>query len=459
MHNPARRLFSERTRAPSENIDGSTICRSDIGGYRATTRLSLNKDDADKPAAAVSTRFVLAYTIVQIATFAAYAPVLSILLPLKLQMLDAGRKGIALSYVLLAGAVTASIVNITAGALSDRTAGPFGRRRPWLMAGAVGLVISYGVIYASASVAVLILGIILMQTALNCVFSPLTALLADKVPDRQKGMVAGFLSLGPSLGTALGAGLIGGALHTPLLRFVALALIVISTIAPFAIWLKDRPIQRTTTSQQTLDGIAPWRVPNFALLWITRFLVQCAIATTIGYLLFYIEDVLGEHQKAAGRVALLIGISMVAGLLAGPLCGALSDRLAARQRFLFGGAAGISVALALLALALNWSFTMVASALLGAGLGCFSATDSALAAQVIPSLRHAGRDLGLLNLANALPQAATPLLALLIFSAIPGERMRYALLFGVFAALCLIGGTLALFIRLPHQTAEPTDAP
>jgi len=412
-----------------------------------------------KPDVAVSMGFILAYTLVQIATFAAYVPVLSILLPLKLQALEAGHKGVALSFVLLAGAVTASVTNISAGALSDRTLGPFGRRRPWLMAGVVGLVVSYAVIATSASVPMLMLGIVLMQTGLNFVLSPLTALLADRVPDRQKGMVAGFLSLGPSLGTALGASLIGGAFHTTPLRFSALALIVLCIIAPFAISLKDSSLRRAKASKPSFSDAAPWRSPNFMLLWFARFLVQCAIATTIGYLFFYVEDVLGDHQKTAGRVALLISVSMVSGLLAGPLCGALSDRLAARQGFLFGGAASISLALALLALALNWPVTMAASALLGAGLGCFSAIDTALAAQVIPSLRHAGRDLGILNLANALPQVATPLLALVIFAAVHDERTRYALLFGVFGAASLFGGALAMFIRLPHRTAGPADAP
>jgi MFS family permease len=175
-------------------------------------------------------------------------------------------------------------------------------------------------------------------------------------------------------------------------------------------------------------------------------------------LFFYVEDVLGDHAKTEGRIALLISISMVTGLVAGPLCGVLSDRVATRQRFLLGGAVGVSLGLALLALALNWTFTMAASALLGAGLGCFSAIDGALAAQVIPSLRNAGRDLGLLNLANSLPQAVTPLLALLIFAAVPDERMRYALLFGVFSALSLIGGVLAMFIRLRRQTSERIGA-
>ncbi len=145
---------------------------------------------------------------------------------------------------------------------------------------------------------------------------------------------------------------------------------------------------------------------------------------------------------------------MMAGLVAGPLCGVLSDRLAVRQRFLFGGAAAVSLALALLALALNWPSIMAAYALLGVGFGCFSAIDGALAAQVIPTLRNAGRDLGILNLANSLPQAATPLLALVIFGCVHDERMRYALLFGVFGALSLIGGALALFIRLPPRTSE-----
>jgi MFS family permease len=450
MHTSARRSLSK----PTPPLAGDRP----VSAEKAAD-LSAQHDRPANPDAAVPLTFILAYAVVQISVFAAYTPVLSILLPLKLQMLEGSRQGVSLSFILFAGALTASVTNIAVGALSDRTSGPLGRRRPWLVVGAAGLIVSFGLIYASPSDTVLTLGVVSMQMALNCVFAPLTALLADRVPDRQKGLVAGFLSLGPSLGMASGAGLIGGVLQTQSSRFIALALIVLCVIAPFAVTLADRPFRRHTAPQRPLEGVALWRLPNFVLLWIIRFLIQCAIATTIGYLFFYVEDTLGSPQKTESRVALFVGISMISGVLAGPISGVLSDRFAARRRFLFAGAAGVSGALALLALASTWTVALIAAGLLGAGVGCFSAIDGALAAQVIPSLRNAGRDLGILNLANALPQAATPLLALAIFAGVPGEKMRYALLFGVCAALSLIGGGLAMFIKLPPCSAEPIDAP
>ena len=44
----------------------------------------------------------------------------------------------------------------------------------------------------------------------------------------------------------------------------------------------------------------------------------------------------------------------------------------------------------------------------------FSAVDIALVTQVLPSQRHAGKDLGVINLANTLPQALAPALAVFL---------------------------------------------
>ncbi|UQV19154.1 MFS transporter [Brevundimonas albigilva] len=41
-----------------------------------------------------------------------------------------------LSQAMFWGAVTAAISNVVVGALSDRTRSRFGRRRPWIAAGA-----------------------------------------------------------------------------------------------------------------------------------------------------------------------------------------------------------------------------------------------------------------------------------------------------------------------------------
>jgi MFS family permease len=48
---------------------------------------------------------------------------------------------------------------------------------------------------------------------------------------------------------------------------------------------------------------------------------------------------------------------------------------------------------------------------LGIGFGCYLAVDFALITEVLPTALHRGKDLGIINIANSLPQVLAPLIA------------------------------------------------
>jgi MFS family permease len=82
--------------------------------------------------------------------------------------------------------------------------------------------------------------------------------------------------------------------------------------------------------------------------------------------------------------------------------------------------------------------------LLGCGAGCFYAVDIALVTQVLPSQKDAGKDLGVLNLANTLPQALAPALA---FWSLGPSHLNFQAFFLMAAGLAMAGGLAVLPIR------------
>jgi hypothetical protein len=80
---------------------------------------------------------------------------------------------------------------------------------------------------------------------------------------------------------------------------------------------------------------------------------------------------------------------------------------------------------------------------LGAGFGIFTAVDFSLITLVLPDVATAGKDMGVLNVANSLPQVFAPALAAPIVVS-PGG---YPALFAVAGALCLAGALLVRRIR------------
>jgi MFS family permease len=378
----------------------------------------------------------------------AFAPLLSILIPLRAEALDPAHKQVVLSTILFWGAITAGAANILGGAFSDATRSKWGRRRPWIFLGLGGSLASYLVIASSHEVTGLLVGVLLFQFCFNLLFAPLGAIFPDRVPDRQKGMVSGFLSLGYPVGSGLGAVLIGQALQSDTMRYLAIALVLVATVGPFALRLSEPPPERPSAHVEAARPPAGL-YRDFLFAWAARFLVQVACAVAYGYGVFYLEDVTGYGTLFKGRrpeqgFAVLVFVSMLTNIVFSVLAGRLSDLTGRRKLFIVLAGATMALALAVAATGPSWPVLIGAWALLGAGMGAFTAVESALIAQVLPSPHTTGRDLGVMNLGNTLPQCVGPVLALVLLR---GAHPDYRTLFAVAGAIALVGAAVVLGVR------------
>jgi MFS family permease len=91
----------------------------------------------------------------------------------------------------------------------------------------------------------------------------------------------------------------------------------------------------------------------------------------------------------------------------------------------------------------TWPGALVAAAVLGLGFGVFTSVDFALMTEVLPKAVDRGKDLGVINIANALPQVLAPALAAPIVTYLGG----YPVLYGVAAAFGIAGAVLVFRIR------------
>ena len=103
----------------------------------------MSPSDEVRPATPVRTSFIAAYTLAQIGAFVSFMPLFQVLLPLKAEAIDPANKALLLSQVAFYGAMVASVANLLAGAISDRTTSRFGRRRPWMVVGSLGAAGAY----------------------------------------------------------------------------------------------------------------------------------------------------------------------------------------------------------------------------------------------------------------------------------------------------------------------------
>jgi MFS family permease len=129
--------------------------------------------------------------------------------------------------------------------------------------------------------------------------------------------------------------------------------------------------------------------------------------------------------------------------VAGLACGTASDRSGHRKRYVAGAAVVMAVAAFLLVVSPTWTAALAAAPLLGAGFGTYWAAAPAVLTQVLPAAADRAKDLGVINVAVALPLVVAPLVAGIVLAA----THSYPLLFALAGLATLGGGAAVLRIR------------
>jgi predicted MFS family arabinose efflux permease len=297
-------------------------------------------------------------------------------------------------------------------------------------------------------VALVLVGWCLAQLSFNAVLAALVAVLPDQVPLEQRGTVAGVLGTCMPLGQLAGTFVVQSVAESTLAMFMAPALIGAAAILLFAFTLDDRRMEPTQPVRETVSWywVSPRRYPDFAWAWLSRFLVVLGTAFLSTYQPFYLTEKLGMPDSAVPSLifrSMLVQASMV--VVISVVGGRLSDALQRRKVFVISGAVAYAIGLWLIALADSYTMFLVGMAATGMGHGLYFAVDLALVTEVLPDRqRDAAKDLGILNITNALPQSVAPLLGPAILALGGGN---YAWLFLAAGAIALAGSLAILPLK------------
>ncbi|NEC90327.1 MFS transporter [Streptomyces sp. SID12501] len=352
-----------------------------------------------------------------------------------------------LAWVAGAGALVSLAANPFFGALSDRTTSRWGRRTPWIVAGAAGGALSLLLLAGASGLWTMVAGWCLVQLALNAAFAAITAAVPDRVPRLQRGSVGGWLGVAQILGVVGGTGLataVGGVGA----GYAACAAFTLLGVLPYVLRHKDlrlaveeRPVW---SARSFLTGfwLSPRRYPDLGWAWLTRFLINLSNALVLLYLLYYLRDRLDYSDPEQG-VLILTAVYSVTLMATVVVSGVWSDRVCRRKPFVKWSGVLMAAATAMMAAWQTWPGAIVASAVLGIGFGVFTSVDFALMTDVLPKALDRGKDLGVINVANALPQVMAPALAAPIVTYLGG----YPVLYLVSAVIGLAGAVLVGRIR------------
>lgn len=380
--------------------------------------------------------FILGYGAAQAGAFVCFIPLLTLLLPQKAELIGGGDKAVLLGWMAMLGGLTATVANLAFGALSDRTRGPLGRRRPWILAGLALVAVALVLVAGASDRVQLGLAVVAFQLAVNALYAPLTALVPDMVPDAQKGLVSAWAGAALPVANLFTAVVVSRLAGSTGLQFGAVALAAAALILPFALRLREPRIAAPAAPVRL--SFAALKDVRFAAAFWSRLLAESAVAINTLFLLFWLQGLgTGEGPRgwsATDMFGALLVVSTLSAMVSGFVGGVLSDRLKRRRGFVVAGALGMAVALAMLVAWPAWPGPLLAQLLFGASHGLHATTVAAMTAELLPDPDKAGRDLGVMNMAVALPQSLAPAGA----AALLALGLSLSTVFGVAAVAALL---------------------
>jgi len=347
-----------------------------------------------------------------------WGALLTVVVPAEvLRFVPEAQKGLYLGLLFAGGAVLAMTVSPVAGALSDRSTLPMGRRRPFVVSGVLlavpGLLgMRYASTYAAFAAALL-----WVQLAVNVAGSAFNGLIPDKIPPAQRGAMSGVMG-GMMMAGTIAAALLSGRLvghgMTGIIYWVIAGVLLASTA--ILVWkIRETPLRGTAPFALPAFvrsfWIDPRRYPDFAWLFATRGLVMLGFYTIITFLQFFIRDTQHlsgpEAAQATGTIsAIVIAAGAIVALVAGPASDLIGRKGIVSTAGMFLSFTGVGLLFQPPYHTLLWI-----GVLFGIGYGAYAAVDWALAIDVLPSEHSAAKDLGIWAIANTLPQVLAPVIA------------------------------------------------
>lgn len=376
--------------------------------------------------------------------------------------------------VTFGGLLVAVFAQPLIGVWSDGARTRLGRRLPFMLAGAAGVVAGLLLIAAANSIALLVAGLLLTQLGANSVLASWQPVIAEGVPQTQRGLASGFkagfdllaaivgrlaaaelVSLQPEWGSmALYAAIaipIAGLLLT---LFVTVRAMGVDRSPPTA--EAPLPIGSALRQAFTVDVRA---YPTFGWWFANRVLFWAGVIGSSVFLLFAARDVFGmgeaEAQRVIGRVIVVLGAAL--GLVILP-AGWLADRVGRRPMVI---AAGLMAAVGAALAVVNFNLILPVAILIGAGTGIYLSSSLALINDIVPKA-DAARYLGVANIATASGSALARLgggaLISGLNSATGSGVIGYQALYAVVALFFLLSVVVMALAPATRRTSSPSRA-
>jgi MFS family permease len=382
-------------------------------------------------------------------------------------------KALYLGLVTGLGALAALVFNPLAGHYSDRWLSR-DNRAVMILIGLVTGGVAHSVLGVQHSITGIVIWWTLCQATINIAYGPMSAIVVDHVGKRSWGLVWGLISVAQAVGLVIGLAAVVLVFPSVTAGMTAISVGYVVCLTPLVVVLLRLPrvsYAPAPDAARPPDAAHPPDAPatarsggradirallaaerGFGLVWIGKFLIMLAETIALLYLYYYLQDVVHYRDPGDGQLVLIL-IATVAAIFATVVVGRVADLSNGYRRYAVLSSLLMAATGFVLAGFSAWSLVIACAFTLGAGYGAFQSVSQALSLVVLPSPANAGRDLGIINIASAVPQVIGAPVAALVVADAGGYRGLF-----VFAGVIAIAAAVA-FARVPRGPAPVPPHP
>jgi MFS family permease len=333
------------------------------------------------------------------------------------------------------GAFTGIFVQYLAGIISDRSNFRIGKRKPFILGGAILAALFIAALPVAKTYAMMFVVSFLFYFCLNFFQGPYYTLIPEVVNDTQLGLANGFSKIISVLGS--GVILLTGPKLWDLNHaypFLAAALLGIVSVLAGTLPIKENPDKYTKPTKISFDFL---NYPSVLKLFISVFFIFLSYGCITPYFVKYCEQHLGFSAGTASTG--LFVLTIVGALFAVP-AGILSDKKD-RRFVLLVGIIIFATGLALASFAKGTTNMYILLSLIGVGFICIQVTIYAILAEIAPPDRL-GEFMGIMNLFISLSQWIANLAMGFLL-----DKAGFGYFFPISSVIMFVAATVICFCR------------
>lgn len=315
------------------------------------------------------------------------------------------------------------------GFLGDRLQARRRSRRSLLVVGLAGILLTSVLCAVARSPVHLGVGWVLLQVPAAAVIVTSMSAVGERAPERRRGLASGLIGSAPIAALLVGIWLVRLSGDQLWLAFLAPAILATLISAPLVMHMIQGPDEPDAAGHEPAASLELKKHATGVtrLLWLSWLgfliadgLISIATAVANGYIVPFVQHVIGATGEDVARIATSAVFVSSALALIGSMIGGLASAGVNRSMAVFAvGSTGLCIALAAITAVPVEAAMIVGGAFFGLSFGVANGAELALAVGLRRSAGHLGRDLGVLTAVTSIPYVLVPLLAVRVLSGEP----------------------------------------